>query len=162
MSYITDPPDPPTNAVVKKCCRNTCCLHIKSDIGQILKEHKIEFSMAIFMLVWIITNTILLAIAANSEYNVQTKQIWLVFAGLTFCLPTTVVLLCLSIFLSMYLRQVWQSAQYETHNELLSELHGMSESLYDGRVVNLEQPALMESVIVRVYDDDTYDPTTRM
>ena len=148
MSYI---PDPPTKAVIKQCCTKTCGTHLKSDLSQILSQHKVEFGLSLFVVIWIITNSVLFAVAANGECGDETKRLWLIFGGLTFCLPATIGLAFLTLFLSMYFRQMWGMAQYETQQIVAPDL---SESWLQNKSYILPPHNPSGSVIIHMYENE--------
>jgi len=113
MSYLTHFPNPRRREVCKRCCSN-----IKADILNTFEVHKTEICVVFGLLSWIVINTILFAIAVKqTDTSCVSMKIWFWFGGLTFCLPTTLLIglgvVCLWIYFGRIYRIAIDGAERE-------------------------------------------------
>jgi len=118
MSYLTHVPNPPRREVCKRCCK-ICGSSIKANLINSLEVHKSEVAVVFSLFSWIVINTVLFAIAVNqTDPACAPKKIWLWFGGLTFCLPTTLLLGFGIVCLWIYLWRIYGVAMDATQREL--------------------------------------------
>ena len=123
MSYLTHVPNPPKREVCKRCCK-ICCSSIKANIINSLEMHKSEVAMVFGVFSWIVTNTVLFALATTqTDPSCAPKKIWLIFGGLTFCLPTTLILGFVIVCLWIYFWRLYGVAMDATQRELNPDLY---------------------------------------
>ena len=157
MSYVTHIPDPPRREVCRRCCRS-CTSHMKSHIANVFDNHKLEVGIVFGIFSWIVTNTVLFAVAAiQTDTNCAPKKVWLIFGGLAFCLPTTIALIFGLFVVLMYFRRMYVFSIDETQRELNPDLY---ESWTISKSIHLDEafgpPVEMNEIdtdpIVRQFD----------
>ncbi len=121
MSYIQAVSNPPTKEVFRKCCRSTCGAHIKSGLKHALTNNKLEVGLVMIICSWLITNTMLFTFAAGApippEYH-RTYQLWMIFGGIAFCIPSTLILSFITFTAFFYFRRIYHMAMDQAQLEL--------------------------------------------
>ena len=121
MSYIQGVANPPTKAVFRKCCRSTCGAQIKSGLKNVLTNNKLEVGLVLIIMSWLVVGTTLFAVAASAaipaEYHAA-YQIWMIFGGIVFCMPSTLILTFMMISAFFYFRRIYHMAMDQAQLEL--------------------------------------------